>query len=113
MLSLLGLFSKASAKIIATFIMVIVLMLLGFAFFPGLLNALSDFANYLESHVRNPNLDEQGTFLFRTLINENTIFGIISTIIARAVVELFAWIFGASWKAMRGPSAPNEADGYY
>jgi len=113
MLSLLGLFGKASAKIIATFVMVIVLMLLGFAFFPGLLNQLSDFANYLESHVRNPNLDEQGTFLFRTLINENTIFGILSTIIARAVVELFAWIFGSLWKAMRGPSSPADAEGYY
>jgi len=113
MLGLLGLFSKASAKIIATFVMVIVLMLLGFAFFPGVLNQLSDLANYLESHVRNPNLDEQGTFLFRTLINENTIFGIISTIIARAVVELFAWMFGSIWKAMRGPSTPADAEGYY
>lgn len=113
MLGLLGLFSKASAKIIATFIMVIVLMLLGFAFFPSALNSLSDFANYLESHVRNPNLDEQGTFLFRTLINENTIFGIISTLIARALVEFFAWMFGSIWKAMRGPKTTSDADGYY
>jgi len=94
MLNLLGLFSKASAKLVATFIMVIVLMLLGFAFFPGALNALSDFANYLESHVRNPNLNEQGTFLFRTLVNENTIFGIITTLIARSVVEFITWLFG-------------------
>lgn len=113
MFSLLGLFGKASAKIIATFVMVIVLMLLGFAFFPGLLNKLSDVANLLESYVRNPNLDEQGTFLFRTLINENTIFGILTTIIARAVVEFFAWVFGSIWKAMRGPRTPREADGYY
>jgi len=113
MLSILGLFGKASAKIIATFVMVIVLMLLGFAFFPSALNQLSDFANYLESHVRNPNLDEQGTFLFRTLINENTIFGILTTIIARAVVEFFAWIFGAFWTSMRGPSSAANADGYY
>lgn len=113
MLTIFGLFGKASAKIIATFVMVIVLMLLGFAFFPGVLNQLSDFANYLEGHVRNPNLDEQGTFLFRTLINENTIFGILSTIIARAVVEFFAWTFGAIWKSMRGPRTAREADGYY
>ena len=88
MLSLLGLFGKASAKLIATFIMVIVLMLLGFAFFPGMLNALSDFANYLESYVRNPTLDEQGTFLFRTLVNENTIFGIITTLIALSLIHI-------------------------
>ena len=82
--------------------MVIVLMLLGFAFFPGALNTLTDFANYLEGYVRNPDLDEQGTFLFRTLVNENTIFGIITTLIARSVVELFAWIFGMMGKAIFG-----------
>ena len=113
MLSLLGLFGKASAKLVATFVMVIVLMLLGFAFFPAALNALSDLANYLEGHVRNPNLDEQGTFLFRTLVNENTIFGIISTLVARAVVEFFAWIFGTIGKKMRGGSRPADAKGYY
>lgn len=105
-LKLLGLFSKASAKLMATFIMVIVLMLLGFAFAPGLLNQLSDFANTLESYVRNPNLDQQGTFLFRTLVNENTIFGILTTLIARAVVEFFAWGFGSIAKAMRGRNTP-------
>ncbi len=101
MFSLLKLFSKASAKLMATFIMVIVLMLLGFAFFPGMLNALSDLANTLEGYVRNPGLDEQGTFLFRTLVNENTIFGILSTLIARAVVEFFAWVFGGLFKRIR------------
>jgi hypothetical protein len=113
MLTILGLFGKASAKIIATFVMVIVLMLLGFMFFPGLLNQLSDLANYLEGHVRNPGLDEQGTFLFRTLINENTIFGMLATIIARAVVEFFAWIFGSIWTSMRGPKNVSNAEGYY
>ena len=113
MLGLLKLFSKASAKLFATFIMVIVLMLLGFAFFPGALNALSDLANMLESQVRNPNLDEQGTFLFRTLVNENTIFGILTTLIARAVVEFFAWMFGAAAKSMRNRAEPADAKGYY
>ena len=113
MFTLLKLFGKASAKLVATFIMVIVLMMLGFAFFPGALNALSDLANTLEGYVRNPNLDEQGTFLFRTLVNENTIFGIISTLIARAVVEFFAWVFGTIGKKMRGDSGPADAKGYY
>ena len=113
MLGLLKLFSKASAKLFATFIMVIVLMLLGFAFFPGALNALSDLANMLESQVRNPNLDEQGTFLFRTLVNENTIFGILTTLIARAVVEFFAWAFGAIGRKMRRTESPADAKGYY
>lgn len=112
MLNLLGLFGKASAKLIATFIMVIVLMLLGFAFFPGALNALSDLANYLEGFVRNPNLNEQGTFLFRTLVNENTIFGIVTTLIARAVVEFLAWMFGAIRRAMRGDTGPADVNSH-
>lgn len=104
MLTLLGLFGKASTKLVATFVMIIVLMLLGFAFFPSALNRLSDFANLLEGYVRNPDLDEQGTFLFRTLVNENTIFGILSTLIARSVVELFALIFGTVGKKIFGAS---------
>ena len=101
MFTLLKLFGKASAKLVATFIMVIVLMLLGFAFFPGALNTLTDFANMLESQVRNPGLDEQGTFLFRTLVNENTIFGILTTLIARSIVEFFVLIFANVGKLMR------------
>lgn len=102
MLNLLGLFGRASTKLLATFVTVIVLMLLGFAFFPSALNALNDFANYLEGHLRNPPLNEQATVLFRTLVNENTIFGIIMTMIARSVVELFALFFGRSWKMVFG-----------
>ena len=102
MFTLFKLFGKASAKLVATFVMVIVLMLLGFAFFPGALNALTDLANTIEGQIRNPGLDEQGTFLFRTLVNENTIFGILTTLIARSVVELFALIFGSIGKAMWG-----------
>lgn len=102
MLNLLGLFGRASAKLMATFIMVIVLMLAGFAFFPSALNALNDFANTLEGMLRDPPLNEQGTILFRTLVNENTIFGIIMTMIARSVVEFFALFFGRSRKFVFG-----------
>ncbi|MEM6899402.1 MAG: hypothetical protein AAF583_06500 [Pseudomonadota bacterium] len=100
MLKLLTLFSKASAKLAATFVTVIVLMLAGFAFFPGAVNSLSDFTNYLEGFLRNPPLNEQATVLFRTLVNEQTIFGIIITMIARSFVEFVAWFFGRGSKML-------------
>ena len=95
-------FSLATSKIAITFFMVIFLMLLGFAYFPDLLNRLSDFCNQLEGHLRDPNLDDRGKFLFRTLVNENTIFGIIMTLIARSVVELCFWVLGGMWKLANG-----------
>ena len=39
--------SNASSKIIATFFMVLVLMMLGVLFAPGIFNSVNDFANYL------------------------------------------------------------------
>ncbi|MEO0881520.1 MAG: hypothetical protein AAFY34_02195 [Pseudomonadota bacterium] len=100
MFKLFSVFSKASAKLAATFIMVIVLLLVGFAFFPGAVNGLSDFTNYLEGYLRNPPLNEQATVLFRTLVNEQTIFGIIMTMIARSIVEFTVWFFGRGSKML-------------
>ncbi|MEM9668849.1 MAG: hypothetical protein AAF950_07970 [Pseudomonadota bacterium] len=100
MLKLFSLFSKASAKLAATFVMVIILMLSGFAFFPGVVNGLSDFTNYLEGYLRHPPLNEQATVLFRTLVNEQTIFGIIVTMISRSIIEFFAWFFGRGVKML-------------
>ena len=102
-------FSLVSSKIAATFFMVIFLMLLGFAFFPDLLNRLSDFTNWIEGQIRDPNMDDRGKFLFRTLVNENTIFGIIMTLIARAVVEFIFWISGVLWRLVNPPEEKDEA----
>lgn len=107
MLKLLGGFSLVTSKIVATFFMVIFLMLIGFAFFPDLLNSMSDFTNWVEGWVRDPDLDERGKFLFRTLVNENTIFGIIMTLIARAVIEFLFWAFAALWRLVN-PEEPKQ-----
>ncbi len=97
-MKLLAGFTLVSSKIVLTFFMVIFLMLLGFAFFPDLLNRMSDFTNYIEGMIRDPDMDDRGKFLFRTLVNENTIFGIIMTLIARAVIEFLFWICGMLWR---------------
>lgn len=114
MWKLLGGFGLVTSKIIATFFMVIFLMLLGFAFFPDLLNRMADFTNWIEGQIRDPNMDDRGKFLFRTLVNENTIFGIIMTLIARAVIEFLFWIFGVMWRAVNPPEEtpkPSAASG--
>ena len=109
MLKLLGGFSLVTSKIVATFFMVIFLMLLGFAFFPDLLNRLSDFANWIEGQIRDPEMDDRGKFLFRTLVNENTIFGIVMTLIARSVIEFIFWICGVLWRLVNPPEKTEEA----
>ena len=82
--------STASFKIIATFFMVLVLIMLGILFAPGAFNGVNDFANYLANldWVRNPDLGEQGIAVTRVFINEASIFGILMTLIARIVVEI-------------------------
>jgi hypothetical protein len=104
--------SNASAKIVATFFMVIVLMLAGLVLFPQQLNQLNDFANYIANQewIRNPDIPEQGKFLFRTLVNESTIFGILMTLIARAIVEILFFLIGLMWRVANGqPVDPVEA----
>jgi hypothetical protein len=100
MMGFIGALSNASAKLVATFFMVIFLMLLGLVFFPTQLNQLNDFANHVANWnwIRNPDIPEQGKFLFRTLVNESTIFGILTTLIARMVVEIIFWLAVRLWK---------------
>lgn len=111
MLKLIGGFSLVTSKIVITFFMVILLLMIGFAFFPDQLNRLSDFTNWIESQIRDPNLDDQGKFLFRTLVNENTIFGIVMTLLARAVVEFVFWFCAGLWRLVNPPeeAAPKTA----
>lgn len=96
-------FGLVSTKIVLTFFMVIFLLLIGFAFFPDALNRLQDFTNWIEGQVRDPDIDERGKYLFRTLVNENTIFGIIMTLIARALIEFIFWICGILWRLVNPP----------
>ncbi|MEM7329228.1 MAG: hypothetical protein AAF437_10840 [Pseudomonadota bacterium] len=92
--------SNASAKIVATFFMVLVLIMLGVMFVPSAFNGVNDFANYIANlnWVRNPDIGEQGVAVTRVFINESSIFGIIMTLIARIVVELIWWGCGSLWR---------------
>ena len=97
--------SNASAKIMATFFMVLILMMLGVLFVPSAFNGVNDFANYLANleMIRNPNLGDQGTAVLRVFINEAAIFGILTTLIARVVVELIWWGSDKLWNLVNPP----------
>ena len=104
--------SNASMKIVATFFMVLFLVMIGIIYFPGAYNAVNDFANHIANleMVRNPDLGQQGVAVTRVFINEATIFGIVCTLIARAVVEVLFFLFGLMWRVANGkPVDPVEA----
>ena len=90
MLSVLKTLSSAGSKIIATFFMVLILIMLSVLFFPQGFNLVSDAANHLANLeiARNPPVSERGKTLVRLFINEASIFGILITLIARMVVEI-------------------------
>lgn len=95
MFSLMGSLARSSTKLFISFVLVIVLLVLAFAFAPGMVRGVQDWIEVINDSVRTPPLlDDQGMILYRTLVNENTIFGIIMTLISRAIVEIIAWFFG-------------------
>ncbi len=112
--------SNASSKILATFFMVLILMMLGVLFVPSAFNGVNDFANYIANlnWIRNPSLGEQGVAVFRVFINEASIFGILMTLIARVVVELIWWSSARLWRLVNPPEPeaapqPKESENYY
>ena len=85
---------KFSSKMIATFILVIAIYLLSIVFFPKFLMTLQDAANWMGNALRTPGkLSEQQTVFWRTFVNEGAFMGIMMTLIARTIVELFVWSF--------------------
>lgn len=111
MFSLLGSLSRSSTKLVLSFILVIVLMILGFAFAPGLIRGMQDGIEGINDMLRTPPLlTDQELILYRTLVNESTIFGILSTLVSRGIIEIAAWSFGQGLKAARkGKPAKPEA----
>ncbi|MEM1391363.1 MAG: hypothetical protein AAGG45_09805 [Pseudomonadota bacterium] len=104
--------SNASMKIVATFFMVLLLVMAGILYAPGAYNGVNDFANYVANldMVRNPDFGEQGVAVTRVFINEATIFGVVCTLIARAVVEVLFFTLGMMWRLANGkPLDPVEA----
>ena len=112
--SLFGSLSRSSTKLVLSFVLVIVIMILCFAFAPGLIRGMQDWIEGINDMIRTPPmLTDQGLILYRTLVNESTIFGILMTLVSRGIIEIAAWAFGQGYKAARNgkPAKPTvEAD---
>jgi len=114
--------SNASAKLIATFFMVIILILVAFATMPEVINNLKESIQLflLTDFMRNPPVNAQGEMLFDLLITDAAVFGIIMTLIARLIVELLFFGFGALWNMVNPkedagdakPGAPKRTNFY-
>lgn len=94
--------SMASTKIVLTFIVAIFLILLSILFYPQAYLAMSDLANWLANQewIRNPSDDSRNTAVARILVSETTIFGVVTTLFARVIVELGFLFFGGLWGLM-------------
>jgi hypothetical protein len=110
MLSVLKTLSSAGSKIIATFFMVLILIMLSVLFFPQGFNRVSDAANHLANLeiARNPPVSERGKTLVRLFINEASIFGILITLIARMVVEILILLWMFLWRLVNPPAGPDN-----
>ncbi|MCI4646209.1 MAG: hypothetical protein MRY64_15615 [Hyphomonadaceae bacterium] len=110
--SLLGSLGRSSTKLVLSFVLVIVIMILCFAFAPGLIRGMQDWIEGINDMVRTPPmLTDQGLILYRTFVNESTIFGILMTLVARGLIEIAAWAFGQGFKAARNNTQPaSERD---
>ncbi|MBR9834329.1 MAG: hypothetical protein GYB42_03885 [Alphaproteobacteria bacterium] len=97
--------SNASAKLVATFFMVIVLILVAFATMPEAINALKEGIQHflLTDFMRDPPLNAQGEMLFDMLITDAAVFGIIMTLTARMLVELIWYGSGVLWRLVNPP----------
>ena len=102
--------SMASTKIVLTFIVAIFLILLSILFYPQAYLAMSDLANWLANQewIRNPSDDSRNTAVARILVSETTIFGVVTTLVARIVVELGFLFFGGLWSLMNPKEEPKD-----
>jgi len=100
----------ASTKIVLTFIVAIFLIMLSILFYPEAYLRMDDFANWLANLdlMRNPSESNQSNAVVRLLINEATIFGVVTTLTARILVELAFLFFGGLWRLVNPPEEGEE-----
>jgi hypothetical protein len=88
---MLKLFS-VSSKLVLTAVMALVLLVGGLIFFPGLLHGLLDASKWLTARLPAANDlpvdNEGGKLLYDLVVNEQAIFGLMLTLVARILVEL-------------------------
>ena len=112
--------SMATTKIVLTFIVAIFLIILSILFYPTAYLAMDDFANWLANldMIRNPSDNKQSTAVVRVLVSETTIFGVVTTLVARMSVEIGFVGTSALWRVVNPPEPEaklesKESGNYY
>ncbi len=88
---------RVSTKLVATAFLSIALIILGFLFVPNLLSSVYDFADLVEKWLptaQDLEMKDLPGALYRQVVNDTMIFGVLLTLIARIIVEL-VWGLGA------------------
>ena len=91
-----GLF-RVSTKLVVTAFLSIALIIFGFLFAPNILSAVYDFADVVEGWLptaQDLELKDLAGALYRQVVNDTMIFGVLLTLIARVIVEII-WALGA------------------
>lgn len=88
---------RVSTKLVVTAFLSIALIILGFLFAPNILSSVYDFADVVEKWLptaQDLELTDLAGALYRQVVNDTMIFGVLLTLIARIIVELL-WGLGA------------------
>lgn len=112
MWTILRAMSFSSTKIVLTFIVAIFLIILSLLFYPTAYLGMSDLANWLANldWIRNPSDDQHSTAVVRLLVSETTIFGVVTTLVARMVVEILWFTTALLWRLANPKSEPQSGD---
>lgn len=93
---MLAVIAKTSAKSLATFLVWLLFFMICITLAPGIITKLQDAADAIEGAVRTPEfLDAQKLFVWRIVSDGNVIMGVFTTLIARSIVEIGAYICGS------------------
>ena len=109
-MGLLWSFMRSSSKIMATFIVMLLLTFIMILFVPGAYVGLQDFAEWIDDGVRNPPMESTNVAIYRFFVNSSTIMGVIMTIISRAIVDLGAMGFGGLFKGFQAEAEVDAAE---
>lgn len=102
-------FFKAPAKMMSTVVVASGIVVGMFAFMPDFLVYAQEWADGVADWAKkNVPLDNQPKALFNTLVNEMTVLGLATMVVARSIVEIIAQLSGAGIDQARKSSRSDD-----
>jgi hypothetical protein len=91
----MGILLRSGTKFLITVVLAIVLFVGAFVVWPDFILGLQDTSAWIIDQIGRPGfLEKRELALYRQFVTENTILGILVTAIARAIVEVIAYLVG-------------------